>query len=142
MRKLIQFLRAAAAENHIIGNKRFLQQHDGTEDFAFPLLFAELFQSRLAEVILDDVVVTIREIREPEWEHVAFPNQRRSKSGAQYKKQHPPTTITAERLHRGVIDNADRFAQRLLKIESCPARPKMLRLGHDTAIADRGREPH
>jgi hypothetical protein len=47
MRQLIQFLRAAAAENDVIGNQRFLQQHDGTKDFAFPLLFAELFQSGL-----------------------------------------------------------------------------------------------
>src|SRR6266576_3908605 len=106
----IQFLRAAATENHIIGNQRFLQQHDGTKDFAFPLLFPELFQSRLAEVILDDVVVTVRQIAELEWEHVAFPDQGRTQSGAQSKKQHPPTTITAERLHRGVIDDADRFA--------------------------------
>src|SRR6266581_9727915 len=110
MRQLIQFLRAAAAENHIIGNKRFLQQPDGTKDFAFPLLFAELFQSRLAEVILDDVVVAIRQIAELEWEHVAFPDQGRTQSGAQSKKQHPPAAITAKSLHRGVIDNADRFA--------------------------------
>ena len=51
--QLIQFLRASAAENDVIRNQRFLQQHDGTKDFAFPLLFAELFQSGLAKVILD-----------------------------------------------------------------------------------------
>src|SRR5205814_4709686 len=110
LRQLVQFLRASAAENDVIGNQRFLQQHDGTKHFDFPSLFAELFQSGLTEVILDDVVVAIRQIAELEWEHVAFPDQGRSKSGAQSKKQHPPTTITAECLHRGVIDDADRFA--------------------------------
>src|SRR5258707_2741093 len=109
-RQLIQFLRAAAAENDVIGNKRFLQQPDGTKDFAFPLLFAELFQSRLAEVILDDVIVTVRQIAELKLEHAAFPDQGRSQSGAQSKKQHPPAAITAERLHRGIIDDADWFA--------------------------------
>src|SRR5436190_24122743 len=110
MRQLIQSLRAAAAENHIIGDKRFLQQHDGAKDFAFPSLFAELFQSRLAEIILDDVAVAVRQIAELKWEHFAFPDQGRTQSGAQSKKQHPPAAITAKRLHRGIIDNADRFA--------------------------------
>src|SRR5882724_9971920 len=136
MRQLIQSLRAAAAENDVIGNKRFLQQHDGTKDFVFPSLFAKLFQSRLAEVILDDVVVAVRQIAELEWEHVAFPDQGRTQSGAQSTNQHPPAAITAKSLHRGTIDNADRCAHRRLTIESCPARPKMLRLAYDTAITD------
>src|SRR5882724_2355587 len=110
MRQLIQSLRASAAENDIIGNQRFLQQHDGTKDFAFPSLFATLFQSRLPAIILDAVAVAVRQIAELELEHVAFPDQGRSKSGAQSKKQHPPATITTERLHRGIIDDADRFA--------------------------------
>src|SRR5215211_2514394 len=110
MRQSTQFLRAAAAEDHVIGNKRFLQQHDSTKDFVFPSFFSELFQSRLAEIILDDVVVAVRQIAELEWEHVAFPDQSRTQSGAQPEKQHPPAAITAKRLHRGIIDNADRFA--------------------------------
>src|SRR4029453_14103917 len=89
-RQLIQFLRAAAAENDVIGNQRFLQQHDGTKDFALPFFFTQAFQSRLAEVILDDVAVAIRQIAELEWEHVAFPDQSQTQSGAQSKKQHPP----------------------------------------------------
>src|SRR4029077_9742163 len=110
MRQLIQSLRAAAAENDIIGNQRFLQQYDGTKDLAFPPLFAEPFQSRLAEVILDNVPAAIRQIAKLEWEHFASQDQRRSQSGAQSKKQHPPAAIAAEGLHRGVIDDADRFA--------------------------------
>src|SRR5918996_3480998 len=109
-RQLIQSLRAAAAENDIIGNQRFLQQHDGTKDFASPSLFAELFQTRLAEIILDDVFVIIGQIPELEWKHVVFPDQGRTQSSAQSKKQHPPAAVTAERLQRRVIDNADRFA--------------------------------
>src|SRR3954468_19559021 len=81
-RQLTQFLRASAAENDVIGNQRFLQQHDGTQDFALPLLFAELFQTGLAKVILNDVTVAIRQIPEFKWEHVVFPDQSRSQSGA------------------------------------------------------------
>ena len=43
IRQSIQFLRASAAENYVIRNQRFLQQHDGSKDFGFPLFFAELF---------------------------------------------------------------------------------------------------
>src|SRR5262249_12516399 len=118
------------------------QQHDGAKDFAFPSFFAEPFQTRLPEVILDDVAITVGQIAELEREHVGFPDQRRSQAGAQSKKQHPRAAITAERLHRGIIDDADRLAYGLLEIESCPSRPEMLRLAHDTAIADRRRGPH
>ena len=106
----IEFLCASTSENDVIGNQRFLQHHHGTKDFAFPSFFAEFFQSRFAKLIFDNVVVAIRQITELEWEHVVFPDQGRTQSGAQSKKQHSPALITAERLHRGVIDNSDRFA--------------------------------
>src|SRR5213595_2174309 len=48
------------------------RRHEGLR---FSIVFAELFQSRLAQVILDDVAVAIRQIAELEWEHVAFPDQ-------------------------------------------------------------------
>src|SRR4029078_3738715 len=97
------------AEDDVIGNQRFLQQHDGTKDFALPSLFAELFQSGLAKVILDDMAVAIRQVAEFKWEYVVFPDQGGSQSGAQSQKQHSPSAITAERLHRRVIDDADRL---------------------------------
>src|SRR4029077_365775 len=77
-RQLVEFLRAPAAKNDIIGNERLLQRQDRAKDFAFPLFFAELFHSRFPKVILDDGAIAIRQVTELQREHVRFPNQCRS----------------------------------------------------------------
>src|SRR4029077_20034975 len=56
-RQLVELLRAPAAKNDIIGNKRLLQRQDRAKDFAFPLFFPELSHSRFPKVILDDGAV-------------------------------------------------------------------------------------
>src|SRR5215831_16861688 len=140
--QLVELLRAPAAKNDIICNKRFLQQQDRAKDFAFPRFFSQLFHSRFAKVILDDVAVAVRQIAELERKHVCFPNHCRSQPGAESKKQHAPAAKTAEGLHGCVVDDADRFAQRLFKIKSCPSRAKMFGLAHDASIPDGRWKPH
>src|SRR6266550_5439755 len=75
VRQLVELLGTSAAKNDVIGNKRLLQQQDRAKHFAFPFFFTELFHSRLAKVILDDVAVTVRQIAELQREHVRLPNQ-------------------------------------------------------------------
>ena len=70
-RQSSEFLGAPTAENDVIGNKRFLQQHDGTKHFALPSLLAEFFEAGLAKVILDDMAVAIRQVAEFKWEDSA-----------------------------------------------------------------------
>src|SRR5439155_5259056 len=141
-RQLVKLLRAPAAENDIVGNNRLLQQQDSAKDLAFPFFFAQLFHSRFPKVILDDVAIAVRKIAELQREHVRFPNQCRSQSGAESKKQHAPAAKTAEGLHGCIVDDADRFAQRLLVIEPCPSRTEMFGFAHDAPIADWRRKSH
>src|SRR5207247_9363412 len=113
-RQRVELLRAPAAEDDVIRNQRFLQQQDRAKDFAFPSFFAQLFHSRFAEVILDYVAVAVRQIAELQRKHIRFPNQCRSQSGAESKKQHAVAVETAECLHGCIVDDADWFAKGLL----------------------------
>jgi len=52
----------------------------------------------------------------------------RAKAGTEAKKQHAATAITSERLHCGIVDNFNRPAKRLVKVEAHPALPEIVRL--------------
>src|SRR5438105_4896838 len=61
-------------------------------------------------------------------------DQRRSKSRAQAKKEHPPSLITAQCLHGGVIDNLYWPVKGLFEIKSHPAAPKVERFAHRMTV--------
>src|SRR5207245_6569111 len=120
-RKRIQLFRVAAAEHDVVGDERFLQLRDREFDLAFPLFFAKPFQAGAAKIIFDDCAITIGQIAEFEREDGVGPNKSRTEAGAESEKKHSTAAVTAERLHGGVVDQADRFAKCLLEIKSDPA---------------------
>src|SRR4029077_14378903 len=64
VREPVELLGTSAAKHDVIGHKPLLQQQDRAKLFSFPFFFNELFHSRLAKAILDDVAVTVRQITE------------------------------------------------------------------------------
>src|SRR4026208_2456357 len=113
----------------------------GIQTFPLPGFPAQPFLAGFAKVILNNAAVAIGQVAQFEREDIIIPNQGGPKSCPKSKKKHSATMITAERLHRCVVDNAHWFAQRFLEVESDPASAKMFRLAYNFADAHRGRKP-
>src|SRR5437870_8071542 len=139
-RQLLQLLGVAAPEHDVISDKRFPDLCDRVHHLAFPFFFAELAHAWLSQKIFDDSVIAIRQVAQFQRQHHVAQNQGRAEPSAESKKQHPAATVTAERLHRGVVDDSDRFTQRFFEIESDPPLSKMFGLVQNSAIADRRRK--
>ena len=66
--------------------------------------------------------------------HEAVDDERRPEAGPQSEEEHPPAVVAAERLHRGVVDDLRRLAERGLEVEPDPARPEVDRLADDLPV--------
>ena len=75
-----------------------------------PAVFSESFDSGNAEKILDDVAIAIGKIAELEGKEHVFKSEGRTEAGAKSEKKHSPVVITSQCLHRGIVDDTDRFA--------------------------------
>ena len=73
----------------------------------------------------------------------AVANHRRPHSGAESEEEHVPAFVAPERLHRGIVDHANRATERLLEIKSDPTSAQIPRLEprtvshHRARVADR-----
>src|SRR5437868_11594740 len=103
-------------------------------DVALPGFLTELGQAGFSEIIFNDAAVTIRQISQFEREHRLGPNKGRSKPGAEPEKKHSSAVITAKRLNGGIVDDANRFAQRFLRVETNSAFAEMFGLTQDTHV--------
>src|SRR6266699_3412469 len=97
---------------------------------------AQFFSATAAQndVIFDKSVIAIRQIAQFERKNHVGKDKGRAKAGAEPQKQHPSAMVTAERLQSGVIHDPDRFAQRLLEVESDPSFTEMFRLAENSAV--------
>src|SRR5262245_30840919 len=90
---------------------------------------------------LNDLFVTIGKIAELKRHEISVPHQRRSKSRSQPKKQHASVPdITAERLHRRIVNDADGDAQRPGKIKMHPTFAKVFRVSKNPSVTYRRRK--
>jgi hypothetical protein len=63
----------------------------------------------------------------------------RAEAGAEPEKQHPAALVAAERLHRGVVHDLRRLAERVFEVEPDPPGAQVHRLGgHSAAVYRRG----
>jgi hypothetical protein len=69
----------------------------------------------------------------------AIEDHGRAKTGADAEEEHSATLITAEGLHGGVVDEAERLAQGLLIGEANPSGGEVVRLGERMIMDDRAR---
>ena len=98
-------------------------------------------QTFVAELVLDDPVIHVRQVAQLERKNVILPDERGPEPGPESEEKHAPfAAITAERLERGVVDNPDRFPERLGKIKTGPVLAQMFRVRHDLARPAPGRE--
>src|SRR6266487_6655596 len=94
-RQLIEPVHIAAAEDDIIGNKRFLQLHNCENHFPFPFFFAKSFDSRNPKKIFNDVAIAVREIAELQREKHFFECERGAEPSSKPEKKHSVAVITS-----------------------------------------------
>src|SRR6266478_5720438 len=87
------------------------------EDLLSPLLLSNSLQSRSADLLFKTSSILVGKVRKFQRFKNAVDNQRRT----QTQKEHASTTISAQRLHCGVVDDPERDAERFNEIESDPA---------------------
>jgi len=66
----------------------------------------------------------------------AVDDQRGADAGAEAEEQHAAAVVAAERLHRRVVDHADRTSERAREVEADPAAAEIHRLGHRLSVHD------
>src|SRR6266566_4262637 len=88
-------------------------------------------------MIFNDVAIPIRQIAELERHKSLVPHQCGAQAGAKSQKKHSPAMVTAERLHRCVVDHAYGYSERPRKIEVDPAFAQMFGVPGDSAVAHR-----
>ena len=64
-------------------------------------------------------------------------NERRTQARAQTQKEHSSASITAERLHRRVIDDFHRAPERFSEIETDPTTAQIVGFGHRMSVDHR-----
>src|SRR5438874_3071 len=136
-REFVQFFGVAAAQHDVVGNQRFLQLHERVLDVPLPGFLAELGQAGFSEIIFNDAAITVRQISQFQRKDSFFPNQGGTKPGAESEKKHSTAAITAKRLHGGVVDDANRFAECFLEIKSGPPFAEMFGIAQDTPVSHR-----
>src|ERR1700686_5499624 len=114
-----------------------LKCRDQTFDHVFheiaPAFLAEALEAQVAHVIFVGAFL-IRQVTEFHRFDNAVYDHRRTESCSQSQEQHLAAPVTAERLHRRIIDNPNRQAERQRKIESQPARSQVVRFGDGTIV--------
>ena len=84
-----------------------------------PLLAAAPLQGANAEITLPRAVA-VRQVRQFHRHDDAVGDQRGAETGAETEKQQQSALVAAERLHRGIVDDLNRTAERRLEIKADP----------------------
>src|SRR5205085_10839248 len=98
------------------------ERRDDRGDLLPPLLLAPSLQPTFSDVVLVCLVAFVRQMAELHRLQLAVDDHGRAKPRAQPNKQHATALIAAQRLHCGIVDDADRHAERSLVVETDPAR--------------------
>src|SRR5207237_8299717 len=102
--------------------------HDSL-DLLLPTLAPAALQSGLANAISDRPVRQRGQLPELERENGTVPNKSGAEASAESNKKHATTAVTAEGLHRRVVNEAHWFFECLFEIESGPTFTKVFGIG-------------
>lgn len=72
-----------------------------------------------------------------EWEHVAFIDQARTESRSKTEEEHAPFRVTADRLHRRVVEHFRGLAEGCREIKVLPTSAKICGLAESFAALHR-----
>ena len=129
----------AAAQHHVLGGHRGAQQLGAFEHGGAPRLLTKRIQAALAEHVLERLIL-VWQVRELERDDPALVHQRGAEPRAESEKQHAAALVAAERLHRRVVEDADRHAEGGGPVEADPAVAEVPGLFHHRAAQRPGWE--
>ena len=96
--------------------------------------------------MLSDVVLERRlperKVAELHRGHDVVEDESRSQTRPEPEKQHPPAVVASEGLHRRVVEDLRRLAERRLEVEPDPTGAEVHRLGDDAIVAHRRGNAH
>jgi hypothetical protein len=95
-----------------------------------PLLPTKTLAATLANIVLKSRL-SKRKMTQFHRFDDAIHNECRPEASTQAEKQHLSALVTAEGLHRCVVDQLRRLAERALEVEPDPSQTEVHRLGHD-----------
>src|SRR5262249_1123260 len=124
-----------AAEDDVLGQKCGGEVLDGLENRLLPVLVAMFLERVLADVVLERPLL-VRKVAELHRRDDAVQDHRRAEAGAEPEEEHASAVVAPERLHRRVVDQLRRLAERLLEVESLPALAEIDRLAGNLAVDD------
>ena len=109
---------------------------------ATPLARAVLLLAADADVILERTALAVRQVRELHRQHFAARDHAGAEAGAETEEEHlaalhARSAMAADRLHRSVVEQLDRHAERAAIVEVLPTRPEVHGILERTAVLDR-----
>ena len=137
-RQRVQLVNIAAPENDVLGLERRHQTTDHVLDIALPSSEPVLLQCVQPDVLLEGSR-PVGQVAQLHRLHDAVDDQGRAQAGSQAEKEHLASPVTAQRLHRGIVDDLDRASEGGSIVESDPARAEVTRLHHRTTLQHRAR---
>src|SRR5690348_1476227 len=120
-REGLQLVDISSADDNVIRLKGRAKSFDHIGDVAPPFLFPEALQPANADKILVGLPFLVRKVAQFHRFEKSVHDHRGAQAGAQAEEKHTAASITAERLHGGVVDNFDGPAERFPEIESHPS---------------------
>src|SRR5579863_1507036 len=132
-----QLLDVATAQYDIVGAKRRFQHLGDFANVLAPALFSKTFQAAQSQIVLVGFAFLVAQVRELHRLKHAVHDHRGAESGAEAEKQHPATLVAADGLHRRVVDQFHRHAERFVEIEADPSATEIVWLAQWAAVDDR-----
>src|SRR5690348_568331 len=136
-REGLQLVDISAADDNVIRLKGRAKSFDYIGDVAPPFLFPEALQPANADKILVGLPFLVRQVAQFHRFKEPIHNHGRAEARAQAEEKHTATSITAERLHGGVVDNFDGPAERFAEIKSHPSCAEIRWIVQRTVVDDR-----
>src|SRR5262245_30465970 len=135
-RQRLELVDIAAAEDDVLRLERGDEATDDVLDVASPLDEPVRLESLQSDVLLERAG-PVRQVAQRHRLHDPVHDHGRAETGAEPEEEHLAAAVTAERLHRGIVHDLDRTAERAPVVEADPAAPEMARLRDRAAVEDR-----
>ena len=134
---VFQLFGIAAAQNDVIDHERGFQPICDIVHGPMPFLFSQAQEAALANVIFEGPSLTIRQVSQFHRGDHFIDDHRRSQARTEPEKEHAAAFVAAERLHGGVVDDANRLTEASREIEPDPAAAQVSRFEQRLVMHDR-----
>src|SRR5262249_26101073 len=134
-RQPIEFPDVAAPNHRIVGLERGDEAGHDVGNVTAPFLLAVALESGTAHVVLIGTLL-VGQVTEFHGLHDSVHNQAGSKSRSEAEKEHLAAVVAPKSLHRRVVDDLHRAAERCREVEPDPSASEVIWFGNWTVVQD------